>query len=156
MLARIYLKLELFLLQSIDQSCIVFILRVRPKLKSFKNAVSQCENIILWLWIAKKKDPSKSWKQQKNDKPLLPTHSQIQGLSQMSWRMNSIWILESLCTLWFQTALFCQLHFQAAKDKNNRHSKLGFGILPTIWLDKLVFFQVFIQSFVVITSNSSA
>lgn len=40
--------------------------------------------------LQKKKTQENPENKKKKDKPLLPTHSQIQGLSQISWRMNSI------------------------------------------------------------------
>lgn len=54
MLAGICLKFELFLIWSIDQSCIIFILSVKWTLKSLKNAVSECENVIFVAVICKK------------------------------------------------------------------------------------------------------
>lgn len=67
MLAGVYLEPELFLLWRIDQSFITLILRIGPKLASFKNVVLKYE------LKKKKKRLSKPWKQKNIDNCSSPT-----------------------------------------------------------------------------------
>lgn len=76
MLAGVYLEPKLFLLWRIDQSFITLILRIGPKLASFKNVVLKYE-------LKKKKKAKQTLKTKKHRQlflPNTPTHPKIQGL----------------------------------------------------------------------------
>lgn len=134
MLAGIYLKFELFFTWSIDQSCIVFILRVKRTLKFFKNAVFKCENIILVAVICKTSTQVNPEKQRQDTLPCTHTqthtHAQIQGLSQRSWGKNALEYLKICVFFDFRQLFFANCTFKHSEKKQTHTVNLVLASYP--------------------------